>query len=1761
MKQITLTLALLIVAIGSLNAQSIWQSPDYEQIKKIPSSERALQPSKFYLNQINAQALSNRLAGAVDRFSGGVPITVDFPTGKDRFETFAVYDSGAIPQQLMEKYPAIRSYVGTSKQNPLNSIYFTITPQGFRGVITGAKIIYMDPYTGSVPNIIMSYDRKDLNRASDDDFKCHVTGSVNDALAAGSIEDAAQPKAFRDRFFRTYRIAIAVTSEYSSYHNDGNNANGDARADALAGVIVTLARVNSVFEKEMSIRFTLANNNDRLIYFNGTNNQGFSDPYDNYNGSSMLFGNTSNINNRIGSASYDIGHVFSTGGGGIAGSSRCNNTTKGQGVTGIVTPEFDPFDIDYVCHEIGHQFGADHTFYNGCFGGSPSPQPFESGSASTIMGYAGICAPNVQDNSDAYFHAISLQQMHNTLASDTCDSQIALGSNNPTAPDAIDLTAKFLPISTPFKLTVNSAQAPDSGEVYTYSWDQIDTGSARTTGAPQPPLPTNTSGPMFRSIFYTESPTRYFPNLEEVLNGNDNIWESLSSVSRDLTFVATIRDNNVNGGQTDQASVLVRPRSTVGPFEVTSPVSTDVLYEGQNRNVTWSVNGTNRVELATQVNIKLSLDGGYTYPFTLATAVPNTGSYQINVPVGSKTTTARIMVEAVDNYFYNVNNGNFEIKEGTFELTTPVNVITTCAPTNAVFSFAYDAAPGFNQQATFTAVGLPAGVNASFSTGSSTSDVNVTVTLSGAGNVDANQYDFLIRATTASATIDKAFSLKIFNTNVGDVLITAPLNGAGNQVANPLLQWEDLPSASSYLVQVSSQPNFSSILESATVINAISYQTTTLSPGNLYYWRVQPSNGCTTGSVASIASFQTAQDVCRTYGGAGSTVYVNEAQPAGEANQRQWTTGVNAVSAKVIVTDDIEVTNLSFYMNASHDDTGHIKMQLSAPTGRFAEVYNRECAAGRNFNLTVSDQGTQNFGCDPGFTGALTGNQRPGQAFSRFNGASALGEWVLLATDRTSGIGGTFNDFTVTVCGRLQYVNDIDTNRNLGKSVAFNGTTVINQTELRSVKAGVSNANITYVLTRLPKYGSLKLNGTNLVLGNSFTQADLNSNRITYAHTASSLIYNDGFDFVVQSTNDVMITQAVFNITVEEPTLIYNNSWSPFAPNMETGSLNAIVQAGTAPVNTQAQIKDLTVLGLTNNLMVEAPLTVLGNILLTGAIDARTNGTLVFNGTTTQTVNNTGTGKIMADLVTVTNTNGVILAAPLDIYGTLDIANAPLTSNGNLTFKSNATSTGQLTNATGATVFGSVNVERFIPAKRAFRFLASSVNTTGTIYQNWQENGASVTGLGTDITGSATGANGFDLTSSGNASMFGYNNNTQNWFAVPNTNVQQLNVGDPWRVLIRGDRNIDLENNSAIATSTTLRANGSLQIGNYTKAATTAAGDFIFIANPFQAAVDLKTTLNDASTTGVNPNFVYYWDPNLNTRGGYATVDMSTTNGSPIPSSSASNKYLQPGQSFFVRATGAASVTFKETAKAITAAQTAVFSTPAPASRINITLLDVNGQIKDQTVTSFDSIFSNGLDANDALKFGNLDESLSIATQGSLLAIERRAIPLQDELTVLHISSYRASSYRFTITLENMNGLEAILVDRYLNTNLVLSNGANTVPFTVDTAIPQSVAANRFAIKYVQSQLSNRDVLGLAQDLNLYPNPSSDGNFNLSSSLFTGEQVTIYVYNAMGQLVHSQNDVANATILVRPATQLATGMYIVKINTGKEQAAIQLLIK
>jgi hypothetical protein len=458
---------------------------------------------------------------------------------------------------------------------------------------------------------------------------------------------------------RTYRLALACTGEYASFH-------GGTVANVLAAMNTSMARVNGLFERDACLTMQIVANNDQLVFLNAN-----TDPYSNTNGSAMLSQNISTCNSVIGSANYDIGHVFSTGGGGVAYLQSPCGSSKAGGVTGQGAPVGDPFDVDYVAHEMGHQFGGNHTQNNSC--NRATSAAYEPGSASTIMGYAGICAPNLQSNSDDHFHNHSINEMIAFTVNgngNTCATTSATGNTLPTVNAGVD--GLVVPKSTPLELTATGSD-PD-GDAVTFNWEEYDLGPATASGDNNL---TNPSGnqPIFRSFSSTTSPTRTLPRLVDLVNNTTTIGEHLPTYSRQLNFKCSIRDNRAGGGGFSDDLKTMSVTANAGPFVVLAPNGGGSFQGNSNVSVTWDVAGTdgNGVNCGS-VDIFLSTDGGYTFPTLLVGGTPNDGAASVLLP-NVPTSQARIKVKASNNVFFDISNGNFAIVPGAGDIDYDAAVI------------------------------------------------------------------------------------------------------------------------------------------------------------------------------------------------------------------------------------------------------------------------------------------------------------------------------------------------------------------------------------------------------------------------------------------------------------------------------------------------------------------------------------------------------------------------------------------------------------------------------------------------------------------------------------------------------------------------------------------------------------------------------------------------------------------------------------------------------------------------------------------------------------------------------------------------------------------------------------------------------------------------------------------------------------------------------------------------------------------------------
>lgn len=529
----------------------------------------------------------------------------------------------------------------------------------------------------------------------------------------------------------------------------------------------------------------------------------------------------------------------------------------------------------------------------------------------------------------------------------------------------------------------------------------------------------------------------------------------------------------------------------------------------------------------------------------------------------------------------------------------------------------------------------------------------------------------------------------------------------------------------------------------------------------------------------------------------------------------------------------------------------------------------------------------------------------------------------------------------------------------------------------------------------------------------------------------------------------------------------------------------------------------------------------------------------------------------------------VASGATLNIEEVLTI-NGDIVNNGNLVFVSNASGTGQLGEVPGSsTITGDITVERYIPARRAFRFISSPVTTTTSIHANWQEGAVSNIddpnpGYGTHITGNTVDqTNGFDGTPSGNPSLFGFDNVGQAWTTIANTDINTLDAGTPLRLFVRGDRSIDVTDNGAIPTNTTLRVTGSLETGGYNDGnMSQVANAYNFIGNPYQAIIDMNLVLGNS--INLNTTHYYVWDPNLNTRGGYATVDLPAgTN----PQGSAANQYLQPGQGAFVQTlnNSFAVLIIGEADKAVFAAETDVFRPGNTDAFINAQLWEQNafannGNASDGLRVNFSPSGSNAVLPNDATKLGNLDENLALVNGSAYLSIEHRAMPVQGETLELFVNQYRFENYVLKVEVANLGNVTAYLQDSYLGTQAQLTNNTiTTINFSIDETIPGSVAPDRFNIVF--DALMNVDDNNL-EGLSIYPNPVKGDEFFIRTGLNPGTEVDIALHDLLGrQVFQTVQTVAENHSLSVENLHLNAGIYLVKIKTQGKTHTEKLIIE
>ncbi len=867
-----------VVSAAQGSPDGLWLPLANDSLSRKPVNVAA--GRRFQSVALQRRALQQQLALAPMENKKGVRPVVTLPLSDGSFARFAIEESPNMEAALAARFPEIKSYRATGLDNPALIARFTWSPRGLYALIATPDTAYSVEPVGDTQYI--SYENKDA--AEPEKYDCLVAEvpALQRRERLSPSRDASLPSI--GPTLRTYRLAMATTYEYTIAPSLG----GGNKNSAIDSVNTWLNGVNLIYERDLSAHFNLIASNNNLIYDTP------SDPFTNGSAGVMVNEARAFFNTAVGAANYDVGHVLGTGDSGVAYLNvACNNDEyKGGGVSLIPTSQTvgSTFFVGRIAHELGHQFGTNHTFNDNtgnCSNNRNATTAYESGSGFTIMAYSGSCNRITRERA-LHFHSGAVQAIADYMQNIAgCSTETATGNNPPTVNAGVD---RVIPKLTPFALLAD-ANDPDSGDYVnlTYSWEQYDAGGA-SFGNPaftDDGDPTTTTRPIFRPFSPTISPLRLFPELFLIQDFNNEpplqdgngayIAQHLSRVSRNLNFKVIVRDQR--GGVADD-DVLLSVDGNSGPFLVTAP-NTAVRWAGGSRQtVTWSVNNTNNAPVScANVKISLSIDNGETFPVTILATTPNDGSETITVPAGLSSIETRIKVEAVNNIFFDMSDASFALDPGTASCPSGVSL----APTSAVAGTTVNITG--NNLTGVTSVLFSNNVSASFTVVSNT-QINATVpagvvagplTLikSGCSNVQTPSF------TPATCS----YSLSAASTNVGADIQTASVN----VTANSGCAWTAASNASWVTVSSGASGNGTGTVNMSVAANAGAARTGTVTIAGQSF-TVTQAGGCT------IALSAPSANIAATIGTGSFNVTAGMGCTWTATSNQSWLTITNGVS-------------------------------------------------------------------------------------------------------------------------------------------------------------------------------------------------------------------------------------------------------------------------------------------------------------------------------------------------------------------------------------------------------------------------------------------------------------------------------------------------------------------------------------------------------------------------------------------------------------------------------------------------------------------------------------------------------------------------------------------------------------------------------------------------------------------------------------------------------------------------------------------------
>ncbi|RYD96977.1 MAG: T9SS type A sorting domain-containing protein [Sphingobacteriales bacterium] len=641
-KLILMGLAIFGIGIAAFAQNPVWQPSAQTGSVNYPTFGFKL--ASIRLKSVLSAAGNTHLSESV----------LELPNPDGKTVSFKVWKNTLIPAELQVNFPDVWTFTGTRTDNPAVTIKLEYSPRGLYAMVyDAANTYFIDPVAAGADEY-KAYLKTDapidpLNQAA-----CQVAADIDNSGAPG---DRIKIAGFTlGNVKRTYRLALSCTGEYAEAVAGAN----PATAAVFAAMVTTMNRVNGIYERELAVTMQFIANNNLLIYTNPN-----TDPFTaNNNGDQLLGQNQNNTNSVIGVANYDLGHIFSTGAGGVAMlGSVCRSGMKAMGVTGRPNPVGDPFDVDYVAHEMGHQFGADHSF-NKCSGTENASTAYEPGSGSTIMGYAGICgaANDLQNNSNDYFHKTSLAEINARLDGGNVGTCATTQAGYTPPMFTVSTSSYQIPLQTPFELDFPQVTSTAINSALLTNIEQYDRGDYRSDEGQGGSF---TEGPSFRSFAPGEENYRSFPRYATLRNGSlSTKGERVTNVARDYAMAYNAREIHTDGwGAINSGDVLtsITAVGSTGPFRILYPSENDSVIRNSVTKIYWDVANSDIAPVnCSTVDIYLSTDGGITFPLVLAQNVPNTGNADVTIP-DLAINNARVKIKATDNIFFSFSKRNVVI--------------------------------------------------------------------------------------------------------------------------------------------------------------------------------------------------------------------------------------------------------------------------------------------------------------------------------------------------------------------------------------------------------------------------------------------------------------------------------------------------------------------------------------------------------------------------------------------------------------------------------------------------------------------------------------------------------------------------------------------------------------------------------------------------------------------------------------------------------------------------------------------------------------------------------------------------------------------------------------------------------------------------------------------------------------------------------------------------------------------------------------------